>query len=473
MSSEPKYATARTLTNPSYGRRVEAMAAYMGGPLMPWQKQVAAVGMELDPRQPGAFRYDTVVVSVPRQSGKSYLLRAIMADRIMSYNRHEVVMTAQTGKDAKKRWNQLIAALKADKKPAYFNVRKSQGTEYLEYLKRGSRLSPFAPTPKSVHGDSLNLITIDEAWAFDADSGAALEAAIEPTQLTILDSQMWIVSTRGTSKSAYLNTLIERGRQAVSDPTSRLAYFEWSADEELAEKDPYGEATLAFHPAMGHTQTYEKILSLAKPGIPGALANWRRSILNLDTPLENETIIDLALWDSLAAEQPLEPPAPSDVSIGVDIALDRSGASIVAAWITTEGDLALSLIMSGPGVDWVAPTVRRLSSVDYKWIGADATGPMATTATDITNSGAALEIIKTKEYALATQLLLDRVRDGRLVHDGATQLRTAWGQAACRPMYGVMALDASRSAGPIDALRAAAVAVHGAGIYVPDPVQLY
>lgn len=473
MSSEPKYATARTLTNPSYGRRIEAMAAYMGGPLMPWQKQVAAVGMELDPKRPGAFRYDTVVVSVPRQSGKSYLLRAIMADRIMSYNRHEVVMTAQTGKDAKKRWNQLINSLKADKKPAYFNVRKSQGTEYLEYLKRGSKLSPFAPTPKSVHGDSLNLITIDEAWAFDADSGAALEAAIEPTQLTILDSQMWIVSTRGTSKSAYLNTLIERGRHAVDDPTSRLAYFEWSADEALAEADPYGEATLAFHPAMGHTQTYEKILSLAKPGVPGALANWRRSILNLDTPLENETIIDLALWDSLAADQPLEPPPPNEVSIGVDIALDRSGASIVAAWVTADGDLALSLIMSGPGVDWVAPTVRRLSSAGYKWIGADATGPMATTATDITNSGAALEIIKTKEYALATQLLLDRVRDGRLVHDGASQLRTAWGQAACRPMYGVMALDASRSAGPIDALRAAAVAVHGAGIYVPDPVQLY
>lgn len=473
MSSEPKYATRRTPTNPSYGRRIEAMAAYMGGPLMPWQKQVAAVGMELDPKRPGAFRYDTVVVSVPRQSGKSYLLRAIMADRIMSYNRHEVVMTAQTGKDAKKRWNQLINSLKADKKPSYFNVRKSQGTEYLEYLKRGSRLSPFAPTPKSVHGDSLNLITIDEAWAFDANSGAALEAAIEPTQLTILDSQMWIVSTRGTSKSAYLNTLIERGRHAVDDPTSRLAYFEWSADEALAEADPYGEATLAFHPAMGHTQTYEKILSLAKPGVPGALANWRRSILNLDTPLENEALIDLALWDSLAAEQPLEPPPPSEVSIGVDIALDRSGASIVAAWITTEGDLALSLIMSGPGVDWLAPTVCRLSSVGYKWIGADATGPMATTSTDITNSGAALEIIKTKEYALATQLLLDRVRDGRLVHDGATQLHTAWGQAACRPMYGVMALDASRSAGPIDALRAAAVAVHGAGIYIPDPVQLY
>lgn len=473
MSSEPKYATRRTPTNPSYGRRIEAMAAYMGGALMPWQKQVAAVGMELDPRVPGAFRYDTVVVSVPRQSGKSYLLRAIMADRIMSYNRHEVVMTAQTGKDAKKRWNQLINSLKADKKPSYFNVRKSQGTEYLEYLKRGSKLSPFAPTPKSVHGDSLNLITIDEAWAFDADSGAALEAAIEPTQLTILDSQMWIVSTRGTSKSAYLNTLIERGRHAVDDPTSRLAYFEWSADEALAEADPYGEATLAFHPAMGHTQTYEKILSLAKPGVPGALARWRRSILNLDTPLENEALIDLALWDSLAADQPLEPPPPSEVSIGVDIAPDRSGASIAAAWVTAEGDLALSLIMSGPGVDWVAPTVRRLSQAGYKWVGADATGPMATTATDIANAGTALEIIKTKEYALATQLLLDRVRDGRLVHDGATQLRTAWGQAACRPMYGVMALDASRSAGPIDALRAAAVAVHGAGIYVPDPVQLY
>ncbi len=54
---------------------------------MPWQRQVAAVSTELDPSRPGAFRYDTAV-SVPRQV-KLSLRCAIMADRIMSYNRQQ------------------------------------------------------------------------------------------------------------------------------------------------------------------------------------------------------------------------------------------------------------------------------------------------------------------------------------------------------------------------------------------------
>lgn len=116
----PKYGTARNLNNPSFGARVAAVASYLGTPLMPWQRRVADVVMELNPRDPGAWRYQQVVISVPRQAGKTALLRAIMADRFMNYARHEVLMTAQTGKDARKRWKQLTEALRAEKKTRYF-----------------------------------------------------------------------------------------------------------------------------------------------------------------------------------------------------------------------------------------------------------------------------------------------------------------------------------------------------------------
>lgn len=111
----PKYGTTRNPANPSFGARVAAVAQYLGTPLMPWQRLVADVVMELNPANPGAWRYQQVVISVPRQAGKTALLRAIMADRLMNYARHEVLMTAQTGKDARKRWKQVLDALDAEK----------------------------------------------------------------------------------------------------------------------------------------------------------------------------------------------------------------------------------------------------------------------------------------------------------------------------------------------------------------------
>ena len=41
---------------------------------MPWQRQVADVALELD--DAGRFAYPLVVITVPRQSGKTTLLRA-------------------------------------------------------------------------------------------------------------------------------------------------------------------------------------------------------------------------------------------------------------------------------------------------------------------------------------------------------------------------------------------------------------
>lgn len=458
MSAEPKYATKRNPDNPTFGARIAATAAFLGGSLMPWQRQVADVALELDPHDPGAWRYPVVVVTVPRQAGKSFLLRAIMVDRMMAYNRHEILMTAQTGKDARKRWKQINTALGAEKKPGYFRVYASQGAERTEYLKRGSFISPFAPTPKSIHGDSLHLVTVDEAWAFDADSGLALETAINPTQLTIKDSQLWIVSTKGTDKSAYLNELIRQGRAAVDNPNSRMCYFEWSADEAAAEADPYSDETLSFHPALGHTQTADKIRALKGD----SLAAWRRSILNLET-VTDEAVVDMTVWASLQEADLLATvPDPSRVCVGVDLASDRSGASIVAAWLDGDGDVCLAVIASGPGTDWVQPAISEMQDAGYQWIGCDATGPTRTLAADLEAAGQPIATLSTRDYATACQLMLDRIRARRIVHHPNQELYDALGAVVLRQLSGVQAFAAAKSPRPIDSLRAAAAAVWAA-----------
>ena len=467
--SEPKYGTRRNPANPTFGARIAATAAFLGGELMPWQRKVADVALELDPSTPGAWRYPVVVVTVPRQAGKSFLLRAVMVDRMMAYNRHEVLMTAQTGKDARKRWKQINTALGAEKKPGYFRVYASQGSERTEYLKRGSFISPFAPTPKSIHGDSLHLVTVDEAWAFDADAGLALETAINPTQLTIRDSQLWIVSTKGTDKSAYLNELIRRGRAEVDNPASRMCFFEWSADEEAADRDPYSDETLSFHPALGHTQDADKIRSLAT----GDLSAWRRSILNLETATD-ETVVDMTMWAAyqdrdLAAAAP----DPSRVCLGIDLAADRSGATIAAAWLDNDGDVCLSVIASGPGTDWMRPALADLQGVGYQWIGCDPAGPTRTLAADLDADGTPIATLSTREYATACQLMLDRIKERRIVHDANPELYAALSAVVLRQLSGVSAFDTAKSPRPIDALRAAAVATWAVSQPRPAAIQIY
>nr|DAK24204.1 MAG TPA: Large Terminase [Caudoviricetes sp.] len=453
---EAKYATKRNKKNPTFGPRAALAAKLLGAQLMPWQQQVLDVALELNPNDPGAWRYPVVVVTVPRQAGKSFLLRAVMVDRMMNYNHHEILMTAQTGKDARKRWKQIIKGLGANKKRQYFDVKKSQGSEYLTYKPRDSYIAPFAPTPKSIHGDSLHLVTVDEAWAFDSESGVALETAINPTQLTVKDSQLWIVSTKGTSASAYLNELIRRGRESVNDPNANMAFFEWSADEEEAAQDPYSDITLAFHPAVGHTQTLDKIRSMAGSD----LSAWRRSYLNLETAVES-TIIDMQIWDSQAQDPDgLTPiPSPEHISLAFDIASDRSAASIAAAWKDQDGNLYTRIIKTAPDVAWLPGSIRRLAQAGYAGIYCDPSGPTRTIFKDLEDTGIGVTALSTYEYATSCQMFLDRARAGDITHDANDLTRAALASVVPRALAGVTAFDARKSPEPIDALRATAIAL--------------
>lgn len=469
MVAEPAYATRRNPANPSFGGRVAAVAAHLGTPLMPWQRTVADVVTELDPTKPGAWRYPLVVISVPRQAGKTALLRALLVDRMLCYRKHEILMTAQTGKDARKRWKQITKALDSKKKKNYFRTYESRGGEELEYLPTGSFIAPFAPTPKSIHGDSLHCVAIDEAWAFDAESGHDLETAIMPTQLTVKDSQLIVVSTKGTTESAYLNQLIARGRIAVEDPAAQVAYFEWSADPQLAGEDPYSDATLSFHPAIGHTQTAEKMRALAS----GDLAAWKRSILNLDAEVSEQSgPVNLAIWDSLAAVEHPAPPAPSQVSVAFDIARDGSAATVAAAWLDDEGATVARILRSGPMGEWLAGLLAQAREAGYAGIFADDSGPARTMTADLAET-TAITSLSPREYASACQLFIDRVRSGELTHDGTADVRTQLKATAVRPMGGAVAFDPNKSNGPIDMVRALAVAVYEANQHRPQALQLF
>lgn len=453
--TQAKYATKRNPANPTYGARIALIAdKILGTPLMPWQRQVADIAMELDPDEPGAFRYDDIRITVPRQAGKTALMRAIAVDRLMSYRDHITMMTAQTGKAARKRWDQICDGVAAELHPRSWHAAKARGSETLEYLRSGSTLSPFPPTETDGHGDSLHLVMVDEAWSFSEAEGIALDAAINPTFLTIPDNQKWTVSTKGTGKSVYLNSLIEEGRDAVDDPKSRIAFFEWSADEDAAALDPYSDETLSFHPAIGYTQTAAKIRRLGKSE---KLVTWRRSYLNLDDPTGATAPIDLALWDDLAVTgRPL--PAPHEVTLGYDVATDMSAATIYAAWQESSDEVAAVTVATQPGHAWLLDALARLDQEGYTRRVADPQGTTRTIVDALATKGIATDTLTSGDYAAACQWLVAAAKTAAISHDGASATRTALESTVTRMLRGSPVWDAVKTPVPIDSLRALTVA---------------
>ena len=93
--------TKRDETRPTDGAIVARTAEMLGKPLLPWQRYVADVAGEIDPAT-GTYYYDRVVLSTPRQCGKSTLIDTEDTRNALLGPDRKIYYLAQTGKDAEK-----------------------------------------------------------------------------------------------------------------------------------------------------------------------------------------------------------------------------------------------------------------------------------------------------------------------------------------------------------------------------------
>lgn len=470
----PRYATRRNPALPTAGRAIALTAAALGKPLMPWQRLVVDVAGE---RQGDRWRYPVVIVTVPRQAGKTTLVGAVQVHRGITRPGSRIFTTAQKGKDARARWRDLRDHVKASPLAPHVSTMNGAGTESLRFP-NFSEVRPFAPTRDALHGETPPLVVIDEAWAFDLARGEDLMQAIRPAQITIRDRQLWIISTAGTAESAFLKQWVDTGRLAVDDPDAGVCYFEWSADEGA---DPYAPETWEFHPALGHTIELADLAAEADPAA-NTRANFERAFLNRWTTTR-ECIVDLSVWDKRYADQ--RPPAAGvDVHYGYAVARDRSRASIVAAWVA-DGTVHVRPYMVAEGTDWLASELERLRqrraplAVDDGGPARQATDALARLAGD---GAEGLPVpLGMRTFATAVGVFLDGIRDGTLTlgrvpdaYDDSDPLRDDVESAALRDLGdGQRVLDRRRSTGPVDTLEAAIVAtwqaLHPETVYRYDP----
>jgi hypothetical protein len=430
---------------------------------MPWQRLVADIGTEVD--ADGLPRYPVVVVTVPRQSGKTTLLRALAVHRLLTTADASVWLTAQRRNDARDTWSQAVRLVERSRLAGAVTVRRTNGSEALSVPRTGSEFRVFAPAEDALHGKTTDLVCVDEGWAFTAERGAQLMQAIVPTQATRPHAQVWIVSTAGTDRSTWLRDYVDRARAALADGAHDelgFAYFEWSIPDGADVADPAVYA--AHHPALGHTIT-GRALAAAQTAMDGA--EFARAYGNRWTGAD-AFLVDPAEWDTGRTRDPIAPASP--VAFAVEITPDRAHAYIVAAGRTADGRRAVEIADHGPDTDWV---FARLCRMVDRWrpVAVDPIGParMVLTAAQRRRSPIPLVEITAGRYCEAWGDLVDGLHTGTVQHRAHARLDAAAASATGRIVHEQVVISRAGHAAPLVAAMLAAYALDNPATTTPAP----
>ena len=409
----PRYATRRRRYRHTEGPAVAAyLTANLGVDPMPWQTQVLDTALER--RADGRFFYDTVVVTVPRQSGKTTLVQALAGWRAGTAEGLRMAYTAQARKDAAERIFDLGDVL-ARVDPLGVTVYRAAGSERIQWS-NGSRLAVVSPNAKGGHGGTYVLVIADEAWTLDTH---VLQSLI-PAQAAIPDAQFWLISTAGTNESHVLESFRETGREQLNQTNANVAYFEWGMDgTDLDPLDP--PSWWRTHPALGYTITEERLTNAARTMPP---AEFIRAYAN-KTVAADAAAIPVDWWDETGDPYIVPPVDDPDAHLvlSIDVNPGPAGAAIAAAFLRPDGTPHIDLIehRAGPVASWIPQRVAALVET-YRpaAIAYDARGPANVVDRDLTivgeQTGIPVRRLYPRDVAAGCAALFDRLHNRTVTH---------------------------------------------------------
>jgi hypothetical protein len=405
----PRFATPRS-DRPSAIGEAEKIAVELGTPLLPWQHDVLAVGLEYecDGDYPlgRRFVYREIDFGTPRQSGKSVLTLVKSLHRMILCGDHQSsVYSMQSGNDAARKllddWWPVIED--SSFRFAVDRLRRSAGSEQIRFKNR-STLEIMRSSKSSGHGRTLDEAIIDEAM-HDVDDRR--EQAVLPAMLTRPNAQVLITSTAGTDESLYWRRKVDLGRElAESGATDDVCYFEWSAPDDCDAYDE--EVWWASMPALGLTQSVLAVRHAAKTMRED---EFRRAMLNQWTRTD-QSIIDWVAWTECRNPHGS---IGTDMVLAYDVNKDRDAASICAASMGSDGLVDVELIERREGITWVIERLIDLRDRHMPMkILVDGTGPGAAMIPELARAGVTVHPVAGNELPRAAGTFYDHVLARRL-----------------------------------------------------------
>lgn len=425
---------------------IEFAEDILGLTLFPWQKWVLIHALEL--LEDGTYRFQTVVLLVARQNGKSTLMSILTLWRMFVDGAQLVLGAAQSLDIAEEQWAHTVELAQANEELSALvaNVVQKNGAKALE-LTGGERYKVAAATRRGGRGLSTQLVLLDELRehkTFDAWS------AMSKTTQAQDYGQVWAASNAGDAESVVLAHLRKVAHAAIGDPDginrdpitglstipeaildedgepieeddAGLGIFEYSAAPNLPIWDKQGWTQA--NPSLGWKIRERKIAADAKTDPEWTfrtevLCQWYSGAMS--------SVFPVGAWEQ-GKDEESKIRKKSPRWLCVDLSENRQMTSIAVAGYRKDGTPHVEVIQRRAGNDWVIPYLtdperrKRFEGVVFQSTGA----PISSMSTEFENSG--LNIVKWEgsDLAKATGILFDAVKrvvpiEGETVLDNPT-----------------------------------------------------
>jgi phage terminase large subunit-like protein len=319
--------------------------------MSPWQRQVWDVAGEL--ADDGRRWYDTVIIEVPRQAGKTWGIEANNTDRANSKGDNQGIYAAQNRLMAR---TKILDDYEAKRLARCVLTRGrykpilSNGREGIQWA-NGSKLSIISNTSDAGHSlAEIDDVALDEAFAHE---DLTVITALGPTMLASYDPQLIIASAVGDGTDGLLLHFEEVGVYSLADPGTHVAYFKWAAPDGVDHRDP--AVWVAHHPGIGTSTTVEAIRRILQQSDQ---ASFERTILNRRPTFAQSHIVDEGTWARQLDVDRLADLAPPYVA-AFDVHHERSSAAIAVCGTRPGGGLGV-VVEHRPDVSWLTDAVHAL-----------------------------------------------------------------------------------------------------------------
>lgn len=432
--------TARDASRPTDGGIVARFASLLGTPLLPWQRYVADVAGEIDPAT-GTYWYDTVILSTPRQCGKSTLIDATDTRNTQWGPDRYVYYLAQTGKDAGDHFKKYLRQIQASPLAAITRRPYLGAGDLRQPFTNGSVIMPKSVTKVAGHGVQGDKITLDEAFSLSREVGDTILDGFLPTtatrfKATGVQPQVWITSTEGTSESTFFNARLDACR--MGDIPRRTCWFDWGLPDDDDPEDM--TAIMRHHPAAGLLWGMDQLRDFHDQ-FKGNPAGWARAFGNRRDSGMAERVIPADLWD-MTTVPPVEPNHVDGRTIvfAAAVDVDATHTSVSVGIGNPDGTITVQLLDVLDGTGSAPAYIRRVCDTYHAPVVMDSRGP----GSDLHDRIAAMRDpygepavrfvdMPAADYLAVGQAFVSGLQNGAIVHaadpaldDSAANSARAW-----------------------------------------------
>ncbi len=417
----------------------KAQLAEMGIVFDGWQEAVSTLALGKRADGMYAATIGGVVLSIPRQVGKTFLVAALIFALCILFPGLTVVWTAHRTRTATRTF-QTLQGLARRKKvaPHIDHVRVANGEQEIGF-DNGSIIMFGAREQGFGRGfDAVDVEVFDEAQILTEraleDMVAATNQARHPA-----GALLFFLGTPPRPVDPGEAFALKRAR-ALSGKADDMVYVEFSADPDTDPDDRKQWSVM--NPSYPGRTPLTSMLRL-RENLPSDDA-WNREARGIWDVTQSKGVIPGPSWADAEDERSI---AADRLSLGVEVGPDLAWASIGLAGQRSDGDWHIELDddqhTRGRGVAWLVPALEQLVAANprVRAVVVDVAGPIAALLERRGNNrwyfkGTRLAVrsVKVAELGAGCAAILAGVVSGTVHHIGQPQLSTAALAAGKRPL---------------------------------------